>query len=94
MEQFLSEKEGESRAAAKRLTRDIEQLMIELTINAKDWLVFAHWLWHRLMVFDRETLFAARIARELLWESNPLDLDAFVIASQTYGDFSFFYTIS
>ncbi|KZS98328.1 glycerol-3-phosphate-acyltransferase [Sistotremastrum niveocremeum HHB9708] len=70
MEQFMSEKEGESRAAAKRLTRDIEQLMIELTINAKDW----------------ETLFAARIARELLWESSPLDLDAFVSASQTLVD--------
>jgi glycerol-3-phosphate O-acyltransferase/dihydroxyacetone phosphate acyltransferase len=58
--QFLSGKEGESRAAVKKLTHRIEQAMIELTINAPNW----------------ETLLAARTARDLLfdsWRNVPLD---------------------
>jgi hypothetical protein len=36
-EQFLSEQEGASRQAAKRLTADIERELVEATINAPDW---------------------------------------------------------
>jgi hypothetical protein len=36
-EQFFSGVEGATRAAAKALTRDIEQELIEATINAPDW---------------------------------------------------------
>jgi hypothetical protein len=35
--QFLSEVEGSGRIAAKRLTKMLEQKMVELTINAPDW---------------------------------------------------------
>lgn len=38
-EQFLSEAEGAPRAAVKRLTRAIEQQLVESTINAPDWCV-------------------------------------------------------
>ena len=50
MDQFLSTEEGAARAAAKRLTRDIEQQMIELTINAKDWYVKADTLACRFLM--------------------------------------------
>ncbi|KAG6880345.1 hypothetical protein C0992_011096 [Termitomyces sp. T32_za158] len=67
-EQFLSGGEGASRAAVKRLTRMIESELLEATVNAPDW----------------NTLFAARMARDILWEGNqPLDLDNFVAVSQT-----------
>jgi glycerol-3-phosphate O-acyltransferase / dihydroxyacetone phosphate acyltransferase len=38
--QFLSEIEGSGRIAAKRLTKMLEQNMIELSINAPDWQEF------------------------------------------------------
>ncbi|KAH9932642.1 glycerol-3-phosphate-acyltransferase [Fomitopsis serialis] len=52
LEQFLSAEEGAPRAAVKRLTAALEQQLIEATINAPDW----------------DTLYAARMARDLLWE--------------------------
>jgi len=39
LEEFLSETEGAARSAAKRLTRDIENLLIKSTVNAQDWFV-------------------------------------------------------
>ena len=36
-EQFLSGVEGSPRAAVKRLTRSIENELVEATINAPDW---------------------------------------------------------
>jgi glycerol-3-phosphate O-acyltransferase/dihydroxyacetone phosphate acyltransferase len=36
-EEFLSTAEGASRAAVKRLTRAIEDELLEATINAPDW---------------------------------------------------------
>lgn len=36
-EQFVSDVEGATRAAVKRLTRAIERQLIETTINAPDW---------------------------------------------------------
>lgn len=36
-EQFLSEGEGASRAAVKRMTRKIESELVETTINSPDW---------------------------------------------------------
>lgn len=36
-EQFVSDAEGAARAAVKRLTRAIEQQLVETTINAPDW---------------------------------------------------------
>ncbi|THH14024.1 hypothetical protein EW146_g6264 [Bondarzewia mesenterica] len=71
MDQFLSTEEGANRAAVKRLTRAIEVQLVELTINAPDW----------------DTLYAARMARDLLWEDeNSLNRDEFVQISQTLVD--------
>ncbi|KAJ3524678.1 hypothetical protein NM688_g8520 [Phlebia brevispora] len=68
MEQFMSDKEGEPRAAVKRLTATIERKLIESTINAPDW----------------DTLYSARMARELLWEEErSINLDEFVAICQT-----------
>ncbi|KAL4078255.1 hypothetical protein V8B97DRAFT_1865729 [Scleroderma yunnanense] len=69
--QFLSDIEGMPRAAVKRLTRTIEQQLVEATINAPDW----------------ETLYIARMARDLLWENErSIDLNDFVAISQTLVD--------
>jgi glycerol-3-phosphate O-acyltransferase / dihydroxyacetone phosphate acyltransferase len=52
----------------KRLTRDIEGTLIATTINAPDW----------------DTLYAARMARDILWEADKaIPLDDFVAISQT-----------
>ncbi|PSR72629.1 hypothetical protein PHLCEN_2v11513 [Hermanssonia centrifuga] len=68
MDQFLSSEEGAARAAVKRLTANIEQELVQATINAPDW----------------DTLYAARIARDLLWEDErSINLDDFVAISQT-----------
>ncbi|KAF8549758.1 hypothetical protein OG21DRAFT_1514834 [Imleria badia] len=70
-EQFVSDAEGAARAAVKRLTRAIEQQLIETTINAPDW----------------NTLYVARMARDLLWEDErSIDLKEFVTISQTLVD--------
>ncbi|KAI0355696.1 glycerol-3-phosphate-acyltransferase [Trametes cingulata] len=71
IEQFLSEQEGAPRAAVKRLTAAIERELTEATINAPDW----------------DTLYAARMARDLLWpEERSINLDDFVTISQTLVD--------
>ncbi|GLB37088.1 putative phosphate acyltransferases [Lyophyllum shimeji] len=70
-EQFFSNVEGAPRAAAKRLTRAIETELVEATINAPDW----------------DTLYAARMARDILWEGRKsINLDEFVPISQTLVD--------
>ncbi|PPQ85479.1 hypothetical protein CVT24_008533, partial [Panaeolus cyanescens] len=70
-EQFLSSEEGAPRAAVKRLTAAIESELTEATINAPDW----------------DTLYTARMARDLLWESErSINLDDFVVISQTLVD--------
>ncbi|KAI5117860.1 hypothetical protein M0805_007703 [Coniferiporia weirii] len=69
--QFISGVDGEPRAAVKRLTQRIEGDLTRLTINAPDW----------------DTLYAARMARSLLWEkSSSMNLDDFVPVSQTLVD--------
>ncbi|KII92721.1 hypothetical protein PLICRDRAFT_696028 [Plicaturopsis crispa FD-325 SS-3] len=71
IEQFLSDEEGAPRAAVKRLTRAIEVELMEATINAPDW----------------DTLYTARMARDLMWEGNrSINLDDFVLVSQTLVD--------
>ncbi|EGO00424.1 hypothetical protein SERLA73DRAFT_181008 [Serpula lacrymans var. lacrymans S7.3] len=70
-EQFLSDIEGAPRAAVKRLTSAIESELVEATINAPDW----------------DTLYAARMARDLLWQDDrSINLDDFVPISQTLVD--------
>ncbi|KAG6917822.1 hypothetical protein DXG01_000882 [Tephrocybe rancida] len=70
-EQFFSDVEGAPRAAVKRLTRAIESELLEATINAPDW----------------NTLYAARMAHDILWEGNKsINLDEFVVTSQTLVD--------
>uniref|UniRef100_A0A8H7Y8D0 Phospholipid/glycerol acyltransferase domain-containing protein n=1 Tax=Psilocybe cubensis TaxID=181762 RepID=A0A8H7Y8D0_PSICU len=70
-EQFLSDVDGEPRAAVKRLTRSIERELVSTSINAPDW----------------DTLYAARMARELLWEKDrSINLEDFVPISQTLVD--------
>ncbi|KDR75944.1 hypothetical protein GALMADRAFT_68407 [Galerina marginata CBS 339.88] len=70
-EQFFSGVEGAPRAAVKRLTRSIERELVEASINAPDW----------------DTLYAARMARDLLWEQDrSIKLDDFVTISQTLVD--------
>jgi glycerol-3-phosphate O-acyltransferase / dihydroxyacetone phosphate acyltransferase len=63
--------EGAPRAAVKRLTRALGDELVEATINALDW----------------DTLYAARMARDLMWEADKsINLDEFVIISQTLVD--------
>ncbi|KAK2463296.1 hypothetical protein APHAL10511_004951 [Amanita phalloides] len=70
-EEFFSTTDGARRSAVKRLTRTIEAALVEMTINAPDW----------------DTLYAARMARDLLWEGeNKIDLDDFVCVSQSLVD--------
>lgn len=69
-EEFL-DVESTRRRAVKRLTRAIEEQLVETTINAPDW----------------ETLYIARMARDLLWEKErSIDLNDFVTVSQTLVD--------
>ncbi|KAH9988453.1 hypothetical protein BJV74DRAFT_885341 [Russula compacta] len=70
-EDVLESDEGSRRATVKLLTRTIESRLVELTINAPDW----------------NTLYVARMARDLLWEdSQSLDRDEYVNVSQTLVD--------
>ncbi|KAH8077503.1 glycerol-3-phosphate-acyltransferase [Cristinia sonorae] len=70
-EEFMSSDEKAPRAAVKRLTAQIEKGLIESTINAPDW----------------DTLYAARMARDLLWaDEGSINLDEFVLISQTLVD--------
>ncbi|TFK25729.1 hypothetical protein FA15DRAFT_668252 [Coprinopsis marcescibilis] len=70
-DQFFSGEENASRNAVKSLTRKIESELVEATINAPDW----------------DTLYAARMAKDLLWEGKPkTDLAEFVPISQTLVD--------
>lgn len=63
--------ESTRRTAVKRLTRAIEGQLVETTINAPDW----------------ETLYIARMARDLLWEKErSIDLNDFAAVSQTLVD--------
>ncbi|KAF9020653.1 glycerol-3-phosphate-acyltransferase [Hymenopellis radicata] len=71
LEQFFDETEGSSRAAVKSLTRTLENELVGVTINAPDW----------------DTLYAARMARDLMWEgAKAIPLDEFVPISQTLVD--------
>lgn len=84
-DQFLSKEEGAPRAAVKRLSRKIEEALIEATINAPDWYVGTLPSEHASNLFFRDTLYAARMARDLLWEAHKsISLDEFVVISQTY----------
>ncbi|KAL1743401.1 hypothetical protein HDZ31DRAFT_83442 [Schizophyllum fasciatum] len=70
-EHFLSPTEGASRAAVKRVTHQLATQLFEMTVNAPDW----------------DTLYAARMARDIMWErERALDLDHFVAVSQTLVD--------
>ncbi|KZW01901.1 acyltransferase [Exidia glandulosa HHB12029] len=69
--EFLSDGEGAAKHAVKQLTQQIEERLVEMSINAPDW----------------ETLFAARTARDLLWGSERnVKLPDFVAVSQTLVD--------
>ncbi|KAJ7467072.1 hypothetical protein FB451DRAFT_1560983 [Mycena latifolia] len=71
MEQFTSETEGAPRAAVKRLSRAIEAGLVGATVNGPDW----------------DTLYAARMARDIMWEGDKsINLDEFVAISQTLVD--------
>ncbi|CAA7263179.1 unnamed protein product [Cyclocybe aegerita] len=70
-EQFFSGEEGAPRLAVKRLTHAIERELVGASINASDW----------------DTLFAARMARDILWvEDRSIPLEDFVAISQTLVD--------
>ncbi|KAH9920018.1 glycerol-3-phosphate-1-acyltransferase [Epithele typhae] len=58
--------EEDSREVTKALSAEIEKRMLALTINAPDW----------------DTLFAAEMARDILWASEPLQPQEFVPVSQ------------
>ncbi|KAH9022575.1 glycerol-3-phosphate-acyltransferase [Lactarius pseudohatsudake] len=71
LDQFLNGDEESRRATVKLLTRAVQSQLVELTINAPDW----------------DTLYAARMARDLLWEDQEsLDRDEYVNISQTLVD--------
>ncbi|KAF7790728.1 hypothetical protein EIP86_001684 [Pleurotus ostreatoroseus] len=80
LESFTSDAEGEPRATAKHLTATIERALVETTINAPDWQVYPS-------LSETDTLYAARMARDLLWEEErSINLDEFVAISQTLVD--------
>ena len=87
--QFMSGEEGAPRAAVKRLTAAIERELTQSTINAPDWLVIFFLFIYSCLTSSlrryRDTLYAARMARDLLWpEERSINLDEFVTISQTY----------
>lgn len=58
-----------ARSAIRDLTQQIERDLLKLTINAPDW----------------NTLYAARIARDILWgQEKNVPLDKFVVVSQRF----------
>ncbi|KAF9063973.1 glycerol-3-phosphate-acyltransferase [Rhodocollybia butyracea] len=70
-ELFFSDVEGAPRAAAKQLSQAIESELLKHTVNATDW----------------DTLYSARMARDILWEKEgTISLDEFVAISQTLVD--------
>ena len=87
-ERVLEAEEGPRRAAVKLLTHTIETRLMELTINAPDWSVnmktaLLPFCLIQLLRF-RDTLYVARMARDLLWEDEKsLDRDEYVNISQT-----------
>ena len=84
-EQFFSGEEGAPRLAVKRLTHSIETQLVENTINAPDWYAYdVQNLTPPLTVSLRDTLFAARMARDILWnKETSIKLEDFVSVSQT-----------
>ena len=89
-EQFLSNDHQLARSAVKRLTQRIESELIRFTINAPDWyvpfmfIIQSKALTGGYVLRHRDTLYAARMARALLWEkSKSIRLDDFVPVSQT-----------
>ncbi|EIN11226.1 acyltransferase [Punctularia strigosozonata HHB-11173 SS5] len=69
--EFISGGEGAARLAVKKLTSAIYTSLVQNTVNAPDW----------------ETLYAARMARDMLWpEERSIPLDDFVTISQTLVD--------
>ncbi|KAJ7502446.1 hypothetical protein B0H11DRAFT_2223360 [Mycena galericulata] len=71
IEQFSSEVEAAPRTAVKRLSGAIEASLVSATINGPDW----------------DTLYTARMARDLMWEGDKsINLDEFVPISQTLVD--------
>ncbi|KAJ9102947.1 hypothetical protein QFC19_004503 [Naganishia cerealis] len=70
-EEFLSEDEGANKLAVKRLTKTLELEMMKLTVNGPDW----------------ESLIAAKMAKELLWErESKLAPEEVVKVQQTLVD--------
>ncbi|GHJ85685.1 hypothetical protein NliqN6_2087 [Naganishia liquefaciens] len=70
-QQFLSAEEGANKIAVKRLTKTLELEMMKLTVNAPDW----------------ESLIAAKMAKELLWEKeSKLAPEEVVKVQQTLVD--------
>jgi glycerol-3-phosphate O-acyltransferase/dihydroxyacetone phosphate acyltransferase len=68
---YMEQFHADGRAAAKSLTSAVRASLTEMTINAPDW----------------DTLYTARMARDLLWEANrSINLDEFVDISQTLVD--------
>ncbi|WVN90869.1 uncharacterized protein L203_106112 [Cryptococcus depauperatus CBS 7841] len=69
--QFLSDEPGANKLAVKELTKTISMEFRKMTVNAPDW----------------DTVFAAKMARELLWPiEDDLSLANFVQVSQTLVD--------
>ncbi|GJJ06197.1 hypothetical protein Clacol_000386 [Clathrus columnatus] len=70
-EEFMSDEPGKNKSAVKKLTARIEEELERITINAPDW----------------ETLYCARIARDMLWQGDKsISLDDYVLVSQTLVD--------
>lgn len=66
--EFFSESEGDSKLAVKRLTRQIELEIRKASVNAPDW----------------DTAYAAKMAREILWEEeSDLELSNYIDVTQT-----------
>ena len=83
-EDFMAFDESRRRLAVKRLTRRIELDFRQMTVNAPDWSVSTEIGTVCSLDLARDTAFAAKMARQLLWErEEDLLLKNYVEVSQT-----------
>lgn len=87
MHQFMSEGQDGPRLAVKAVTKTIERKLVETTVNAPDWCGLCCLGDVQRLQTPRDTMYSARMARDLLWEDErSINPDDFVAISQTLTD--------
>ena len=80
-EDFMRDDEAQRKEAVKRLTRKIGAEVRQMTVNSPDWLVGRKR--DGAKTYDRDTAYAAKMAREILWEQErDLPLSDYVDVAQ------------